>query len=98
MTFNPKVYMDEEGLNVRGSSGGKIKGEATAGANPAQAAHIADYSAPSAVTGIAVNGSGTTAVATVTEVNAIVTNLGTLQTKLNAALAALENAGLLAKS
>lgn len=44
MSYQPKVYHEQGGdaLVVRAKDGGVVKGQATAGATPAQAAHIAD--------------------------------------------------------
>lgn len=46
MSYQPKVYREQGGdtLVVRAKDGGVLKGQATAGATPAQAAHIADVS------------------------------------------------------
>jgi hypothetical protein len=44
MSYTTKVYNEQGGdaLVVLGKDGGVVKGQATAGAAPAQAAHIAD--------------------------------------------------------
>ena len=46
MGYQPKVYREQGGdtFVVLAKDGGVIKGQATAGATPAQAAHIADVS------------------------------------------------------
>lgn len=87
-----KVYKEQGGnvLVIRAKDGGVIKGQATEGATPAQASHIADATTSySFTTGAAFNSA--IALEIETAVNAIAG-------KVNSLIAVAENTGLTATS
>jgi len=83
MTYQPKIYREQGGtvLVIKAADGGAVKGQATAGATPAQAAAIAAVA---------------TADADATYGQPEADLINELKTKVNSALTAVRNAGLIA--
>ena len=52
MGYQPKVYKEQGGnvLVIRGHDSGVLKGQTSAAATPAQAAHVADFATSAALT------------------------------------------------
>ena len=111
--YQPKTYRKDGGdtLVVKAVDGGKIMGQASAGAEPAQAAAAADLTdsttgtadgtvadVSTAVTGVDGTGSNAASKADVdTRLGTINNNFADLAAKVNALLAAARNAGLIAQ-
>jgi len=95
-TYGTKVYMKQGGDSMIVASGGAVKIE-TGGAivpnSGTQASTIADFTVTAVLTGVDTGTDMTTAQAAT-----IVADFGSVATKLNAVLAALEGAGILAAS
>lgn len=87
MSYQPKIRFKDGGDTLEVASGGKI--QPTGG----QAAHIADFATTTDLTGVDTGTDMTAAQAAQIEAD-----FAALQTKLNAVLVVLENAGLTATS